>query len=616
MCGIVGILYTDHAPVSREILETMTASLSHRGPDGWGTEVWDEVGIGHRRLAIIDLEGGKQPLSNEDGQVWITLNGEIYNYLEMRCELETRGHIFRTNSDTETVVHAYETWGDRCVEHFRGMYAFAIVDLLQRRLFLARDHLGIKPLYYLQSTGCFAFASELQALRLVPGQQFTLDLQAIDQYLWLQYIPAPHTVFHQIRKLPPAHRMSVTFDGKVSEPEKYWHLEFKPDNHRSESEWLEAIDQVLRDSVRAHLVADVPFGAFLSGGVDSSAIVAYMAQILQTPVKTFSIGFEENAYNELKYAEIVAKRWGTEHHVEIVKPDALAILPRLVKHYGEPFGDSSAIPSFYVCQMARRSVPMVLSGDGGDELFAGYDSYRTWMKWLSNDGRPVWKQRLYPLAHAFFPKHFSQRQPTLANWLRFINYIPVELRRTLWRSEYRSVCNSPLKLFECEFKQTQGYSPCHKAQYMDIKTYLPYDIMTKVDIASMAHGLEVRTPIVDIRVVEFAATIPDHLNMRRSENGEWCGKALFKQAMQRFYPAEFLNRPKMGFAIPIQKWFAPDGALRGTLQERLLGTDSRLTPFFQPRAIRSMLARNVTGPLWLLLSLDEWLRQNEAGVSW
>ena len=443
MCGIVGLLNTNGSPVSSQVVNKMTQSVAHRGPDDWGIEIRGEVGLGHRRLSIIDLEGGKQPLANEDGQIWITYNGEVYNFLDLRHDLQKRGHLFRTNSDTETIVHAYEEWGDDCVKRLRGMFAFCIVDFNKRRLFLARDHLGIKPLNYLHTCDLFAFASELQSFKSLPRVMLELDLHAIDEYLRLQYIPAPRTAFKQVRKLSPAHCMSISFDGVVHGPEEYWRLEFLPNYKRSEGEWIEALQAVLYDSVRVHLVSDVPYGAFLSGGVDSSAIVAYMSQILKQPVRTFSIGFKETEFNELHWAKEVAQRWGTEHHIEIVKPDAFAILPKLVQHYGEPFGDSSAIPTYYLCEMARRFVPMVLSGDGGDEILAGYDSYRGWLRWLSPDPKSTWKRMLYKVASMVWPHRYSARQPSLSNWLKFISYFSPAQRLSLWRAEYRYLCKEP-----------------------------------------------------------------------------------------------------------------------------------------------------------------------------
>ena len=610
MCGIVGLIQTNNAPVSRELITAMTSALSHRGPDGFGIEVWNQVAFGHRRLSIIDLETGKQPMSNEDGTVWITFNGEIYNFRELRNELELKGHEFRTRSDTEVIIHGYEEWGDQCVERFRGMFAFGIVDFRNQRLFLARDHLGIKPLYYLRTPSCFAFASEILVLRRIPNIEFAMNIQSVDQYLWLQYIPAPRTIFKNIFKLPPAHRMSITFDDKISGPEEYWRIQFLPDHNRSEKEWLEALEEVLLDSVRAHLVSDVPFGAFLSGGVDSSVVVAYMSQILSKPVKTFSIGFKEQDFSELPYAEIAASRWRTDHHVEIVKPNALEILPKIVEHYGEPFGDSSALPTYYVCQMARKFVPMVLSGDGGDEGFAGYDSYRTWMDKLPPSRLPFLKRFIYPIAHAVLPNEYPLQDSQLREWLKCIIYLPIPLRSQLWRQEYRAVTSLPLDVIEKEFERTRQYGMVNKVQYMDLKTYLPFDILTKVDIASMMHGLEVRTPFVDIRVVEFAATIPESLNMSKNQRGEWEGKLLLKKLMAKYYTPEFLHRPKMGFGVPIQTWFAPGGALREHLHDRLMGDHSLLYEFFEPAIIKQFVEQNISYYLWLLLFFEEWLQQN------
>ncbi len=589
MCGIIGIVNHDSSPVNGRLLSAMTASLAHRGPDGFGTELKGVVGFGHRRLSIIDPVGGKQPMFNEDGRVWVTFNGEIYNYRELRSELQGKGHHFVTNSDTETIVHAYEEWGTRCVERFRGMFAFGIMDWREGRLFIARDHFGIKPLYYLQSENSFAFASEIQALRHHPGFSNELDLGAVDQYLRLQYIPAPRTAFTRICKLPPAHCLSVSLDGRTSGPEEYWQLRFRPDHSLTAPEWEEALDATLRESVKAHLVADVPFGAFLSGGVDSSLVVGYMSQVLNKPVKAFSIGFEEEEFNELDYARVAAERWGADHHIEIVKPDALNMLPRLVSHYGDLFGDSSAIPTYYVSQVARKQVPMILSGDGADESFAGYWSYGHWMKKLASP---------------------SGSPDNLDDWLSFITYLDNQRRSQLWRPEYRNACPEPLELFNREFGRARDFSPCNKAQYMDLKSYLPYDILTKVDIASMMHGLEVRTPFVDLKVVEFAATIPEHLNITATSTGEWERKLLLKKVGERYFPRDFMHRPKMGFAVPIARWFAPGGELHDVLRERLLGGDSALGELFEPSVMAGLVSRNDTGPLWLLLYLEEWLRQN------
>ncbi|GLI37377.1 asparagine synthase (glutamine-hydrolyzing) [Geobacter hydrogenophilus] len=612
MCGIAGCIAFDGAD-AHEVVARMVPQLAHRGPDGEG--VWSEgtIAIGHRRLSIIDLETGKQPMSNEDGSVTITYNGELYNFMELRHELLRKGHAFRTSSDTEVIIHAYEEWGDACVERFRGMFSFGIVDTRNRRLFLARDHLGIKPLVYYSTRGRFAFASEIQALKAAADKPLEIDLQSIDQYLLLQYIPAPGSAYRQVRKLLPGHRMSVSFDGIIQEPEGYWRFAFSPVAGKTEEEWVEEVDAALRESVRAHLVSDVPFGAFLSGGVDSSAVVAYMAQLLDTPVETFSIGFEEAEFSELPFAEAVAKRWRTNHHVEIVKPDALAILPDLVRHYGEPFGDSSAVPTYYVCRMARRHVTMVLSGDGGDELFAGYQSHLEWIAYLTGTepSKSLWRRAVYPVATRLFPERYPPRYPygpTLRNWLRFNTYFSAPLRQRLWRGEHHRELTQ-LDRFEKAFEKGRDFSPVNKAQYWDIKTYLPFDILTKVDVASMMNSLEVRTPIIDVKVAEFAAQIPETFNIRQVD-GVWAGKLLLKKLMEKYYPPEFLHRRKMGFSVPLAKWFTTGESSLAQVADRLLARNSEISEFFEPATVRRLVRFNRSEALWRLLFLEEWLSQN------
>ncbi len=610
MCGICGILSLVDAPVDDSVLRKMTSAIAHRGPDGEGFFVRGQVGLGHRRLAIIDPEGGAQPIANEDQSLWITYNGEIYNFKELRHELEQRGHKFRTHSDTEMVVHAYEEWGSSCLGKFRGMYAFAIADFRRREIFLARDPLGIKPLFYAHTQRLFLFASELRALRGVPGLDWAIDLEAIDQYLYLQYIPAPRTVYRAIRKLRPAHFIVLPFSGSAATPQRYWQLELKP-RERKETELLDELDFTLRRSVELHLVADVPFGAFLSGGIDSSAVVGYMARTLRQPVKTFSIGFEEEELNELPYARLVAEHWRTDHHEEIVRPEGLTILPELVRHYGEPFGDASAIPTFYVSRMARAHVPMVLSGDGGDEAFGGYDSYGQWMRWLGKIGMAWWKRPLHPIASSLFPGRWPKRLPTLDSWLRNVQYISLDWRLRLWRPEHRHACGNPVEALEEAFEEARGCDPQQAAQYMDKMTYLPYAILTKVDVASMMNGLEVRTPLVDIRVMEFAATIPSPAKVQLSPRGEMDGKRILKKLLARDLPQSFLQRRKQGFGIPLQKWLGEDRQLTVEIEQRLLSPCSRLRIWFEPRALAGLVRDQNVAALWLLLFLDEWLAQSD-----
>ncbi|MBL1208604.1 asparagine synthase (glutamine-hydrolyzing) [Geminocystis sp. GBBB08] len=611
MCGITGILQFQEK-ANRQDIQLMTNSLSHRGPDGDGIWINGQVAIGHRRLVIIDLETGQQPLCNKDETIWITFNGEIYNYRELRQQLISKGHRFKTNSDTEVIVHGYEEWGDSCVQKFRGMFAFGIVDLNRQKVFIARDQLGIKPLYYIFTDTFFAFASEIQALRQL-SINLDIDLQAIDQYLWLKYIPAPKTIFQQIKKLLPAHYISVTFGGTIFESKQYWHLNFKPNKTKNEAHWLEEFDFVFKESVKTHLVSDVSFGAFLSGGVDSSAIVAYMSQLLEEPVKTFSIGFDEADFNEPGYAEIAAKRWKTDHHTETVKLESIEnLLPKLVKHYGEPFGDSSAIPTYYLSKMAREQVTMVLSGDGGDELFAGYNNYLDWMYWLHKyqEEKPRWERITDPFSRFWKRDHCPYRIPDLQTWFRHITQISSGDRLELWRREYDSIVNQPINIFEEEYKKVSNYNWNQKAQYLDIKTYMPSCILTKVDIASMMNGLEVRTPIVDTKVFEFAVSIPESFNIGRNYQGIWEGKLLFKKLLSRYYPHDFLHRRKMGFSPPIEKCLSAQGNYRKILEERFLDSGCKLYQYFRPEIVQKMIKQEQTNSLWLLLVLDEWLNQN------
>ena len=596
----------------------MMRRLHHRGPDGEGLNTEYPVVLGHRRLSIIDLQTGAQPMRNEDGKVWVTYNGELYNFRELRNQLKASGHQFRTASDTEVIVHAWEEWGEKCVERFRGMFAFVIVDYRRGLLFLARDHLGIKPLYYFQAGKTFAFASELQALRVHKDCPDDIHPRAIDNYLLLTYIPPPRTIYHDVYKLPPGHRMTVTFEGKSKGPESYWTLVFRPETGVSLEEWSERFEVVLRDSVRAHLVADVPFGAFLSGGLDSTTIVAMMSQQLGS-VRTFSIGFEEDDHNELLYARKAAQILGTNHHEEIVRPDSFAILPDLVRHYGEPFGDSSAIASYYVARLARRQVPMVLTGDGGDEFFLGYSKYFRWRNLVNHSTtRPWWKQKLRPafqfIAPQKFPRDPERHSLGLQDWMREITSIDPQTRFGLWRPEFLHAVDQPIEEFEQIGRDALSASAEQFGQYIDIKTYLPHDILTKVDIASMMHGLETRTPLTDVGMAEFAATIPWQMNLRKnSDDHEWTGKHLLKQFLGKFFDQHFLRRKKVGFTLPLKHWFSEGRALRQELENRFLPATARIYRYLRPDGVKQLLTghdaqtRDNSAALWQLLFLENWL---------
>ncbi|MDP3556683.1 MAG: asparagine synthase (glutamine-hydrolyzing) [Bacteroidota bacterium] len=606
MCGIAGYISLNFS-ANEAVIKTMTDAISHRGPDGFGHKIFDNIAIGHRRLSIIDLAAGKQPMSDEKENLWITYNGELYNYLDLKKELIQFGYKFRTNSDTEVIIYAYDKWGKACLEKFRGMFAFAITDLKNKNIFIARDHFGIKPLFIYQSKNIIAFASELQQFKNLPEFENTIDINAIDQYLWMQYIPEPLTVFKQIKKLKAAHFINIDFNGKVSDQQQYWDVDFSKKQTKTKKEWLEATDAVIKDSVKAHLVSDVPFGAFLSGGIDSSLVVDYMSQTLNKQVETFSIGFEEEEYNELKYAEQVAKKFNTNHHTEIVKPDAMAILPKLVKHYGEPYGDSSCIPTYYVCELARKHVTMVLSGDGGDECFAGYNSYLNWLKYMPLNHRTGFKKSIYPLQEKLFPARYPKKD-TINEWIKINCYLDNNWRSKLWKSEYKKSIAQMPEEFDTLFARTKNYSLTNKVQYMDMKTYMNFDILTKVDRASMIHSLEVRTPLIDKNVWEFAATIPEEFNINKN-SGEWRGKLLLKELMLKNFPNDFVHRKKQGFSIPLTKWFSKKGELNQLLQDKLLSQNSLLNEYFNPDAINELIISNNTNGLWLLVFLEEWLCQ-------
>jgi len=610
MCGIVGLI------VQKNVLDSingMLKALKHRGPDDYGFLCFETGAIGQSRLAIIDVEGGSQPMSDSFGKYSITYNGELYNYLEIRSQLKSLGHSFKTNSDTEVLVQAYAHWGKECLSFFRGMFAICIVDNLKNELFLARDHFGIKPLVYAHNSDVFAFASEIQALTPIPVVNWDINFTALDQYLTYQFIPAPNTIYKEVKKLPPAHYMRVGFSGEIKEINSYWQLDFKPDHINSEFEWLEALEETIKESVNAHLIADVPFGAFLSGGIDSSLVVGYMAQLMTKPVKTFSIGFEEEGYSELEYARKVANRWGTDHHEAIVKADSLAILPDLVKHYGEPFGDSSAIPTYYVSQLARKHVTMVLSGDAGDELFAGYESYSTrWSRHLTPIPEHLsgYKKGLYAIVNSVLARKYPLRTATLTDWQRYIQFYGPSERSQLWKPELANHLYQTDKIHQTIWNDSQPFSHFQRAQHLDFCTYLPYDIVTKVDIASMMHSLEVRTPLLDIRVVELASQIPEKFNINKS-SGFWTGKQLLKKIVAKDLGYEFAFRKKMGFAVPIKKWFGETGKFSTEMRERLLSSGNGLDEYFEHKQLEKIANGENYGKQWLMIFLQEWLTQNK-----
>lgn len=615
MCGIAGLVDYSRSTDLKSLAHTLPSSLRHRGPDATGASVHENTLLCHARLSIIDLAGGSQPMSTNDGQIHLTYNGEIYNYKELRQDLEKLGFSFATSSDTEVVLKSYVAWGRFCVERFEGMFAFAILDLERRELMLARDHFGIKPLLYRLTSHNFAFASEFAALKTLPDWKNEIDLNAIDLFLRYQYIPAPHTAFRNVRKLPAGHRMIVGMNTPRIHIERYWSPNFTSKKKRSKAALLDELDACLKDSVRRHLVSDVPFGAFLSGGIDSSLVVSYMTELLDKPVETFSIGFDDSQYSEVTYARQVADKYKTNHHEEILNVDAFQALPEIVRHHGEPFGDQSSIATWALSRLARRHVPMALSGDGGDELFAGYSTYGSW---LHTHTLPDSSYRTRALTVARRIRNLvaqknrrftTNKNQDLDRWQSIIGrFLAADDRCNLWRSELRFVSDFPSRPFDDAWSDTQKLTRVNQAQWMDLQTFLPEDILNKVDIASMSVGLEVRPPIIDKRVMEFAASIPE--TDLYQQNDEFCGKLPLKLLVEKKLGKDFAFRKKQGFEIPLEKWLRGSETRKQELKGVLTDESAGLSEWFCPKAMCKVVDHGSAFNLWLLVVLREWKAQN------
>lgn len=621
MCGICGIWnYKTKEPVPPNLLREMTDSMTHRGPDDSGLHVDDAagVGLGFRRLSIIDLSpAGHQPMSNEDGTIWLVFNGEIYNFLDLRPQLEVKRHVFRSRTDSEVIIHQYEERGVEWVNDLNGMFGLALWDAPKRRMVLARDRVGKKPLYYYDDGKRLMFASELKAILADSSVPRELDYTALGEYLALGYIAAPRTIFQGIRKLPPGHRM--VFEKGSSNIRRYWDWlpAFNSPNHtRSESEWIEEVQELLKTVVRDRLISDVPLGAFLSGGVDSSAVVAIMAELSERPVKTFSIGFHNEQYNELPYARQIAEHFGTEHHEHIVEPESLRdLMPRLVRQFDEPFGDSSAVPTYYVSKMAREQVTVCLSGDGGDEAMAGYSRYAQAIREAKVDGLPsIWRQILFGLPARFMPvgvkgQRLAQRLSAKGAEERYalaICKMPTRHIAELFTPEaVKQLEENKANCIGDAFSRTANLNLISRLQYTDGITYLPEDILVKVDRTSMANSLEVRSPLLDYRFMELMATVPSELHF---QNGQ--GKHLFKKAMRNWLPDQILDRPKMGFGVPLSKWFSDE--LSDYAAEVLLDHQTLQRGLLQSQAVASILNKHRAGThsfdteIWFLLVMELW----------
>ena len=624
MCGIFGLVAfgRDVTDADRLLVEAGTQCLQHRGPDGGAVTTSGRIAFGHRRLSIVDLEGGAQPMWSADRQGLISYNGEVYNFAELERELAAAGRRFTTRSDTEAVLNAYLEWGPESVARLRGMFAFAAVDFTKQQAILARDRLGKKPLYYTVHNGRLVWSSELEPLYANLGP-FPIDLESLDDYLSWQYIAAPRTIYQDVRCLAPGHVAVIDLATGRIEERRYWQLRFSEDRSLSLEEWGERLDAEIREAVRIRFMSDVPFGAFLSGGIDSSLVVGYMAELMQEPVKTFTIGFREADFSEMTHAEEVARLNGTEHHTEIVEAESIGLLPTLVKHYGQPFADSSAIPTFHVSRMARRHVKMVLSGDGGDESFAGYNSYEYVLRCLEDAATPSserGKHHWYRELAAVFYRRARQtlEQPSLVDQLyrhqstTAHHFHPAE-RRRLWREPFRAVVRDVDQTRRALLDQ-EGAPVVTRLQYLDLMQYLPFDILTKVDVAAMANSLEVRVPLLDHQVVELAATMPVEHKLKPVAGG-FEKKAILKMLAKRRYPASLIDRPKMGFGVPIGEWMA--GTLRPAVEERL--RSPHLARFFDPQHIDGIWARHLqhrdgTAKIWNLLFLEQWLKTHEGAL--
>ena len=618
MCGIAGMLAADlEAAPDTEAVQRMCDAMVHRGPDDHGLRVDGPCALGHRRLSIIDLRPeGAQPMTNEDDTVAVVVNGEIYNFQELRRGLESKGHAFKSKSDSEVVLHLYEERGLDFLDDLRGMYALALWDGRRRRLVLARDRFGKKPLFYHAGHDGLVFASELGALLASERFQPRPDVDAIDSFLSLQYVPSPSTAFEGVLKLPAGNRL-VCEAGTVHEPEPYFELSFAKPRTGTLSELTEELRARIDDAVRVRMVSDVPLGAFLSGGIDSSLIVAFMAMHSSQPVKTFSVGFTSKDHSELPYAKLVAERYGTDHHEMVVEPDMVSVIPEFVRHYGEPFGDSSALPTWYLCQYTRTGVTVALSGDGADEALAGYRRYSHLRIARKIRRLPGPLPSLVAGALGRIPIPAAQqvrgygRRLMEAEHVRFLGlaaHIPHEDRLAIYSPVMRErfAEDQVAHRFERLLAESSTADPVNRLLELDINTYLTDDILTKVDIASMAHSLEVRCPFVDQDLMMFAASLPGSVKLRGLK-----GKLILREVAKELLPDEILNRPKQGFGVPVDRWMRED--LAPMSRDVLLDKTARERGLFEPKAIEALLAQHQRGEprgdqIWALMVLELWYR--------
>jgi asparagine synthase (glutamine-hydrolysing) len=632
MCGITGIIdLRGKRPIDRAVLHRMNESQHHRGPDEGDLHIAPGVGLGHRRLSIIDVATGQQPLFNEDHTVAVVFNGEIYNFQELVPELTALGHVFRTHSDTEVIVHAWEAWGADCVKRFRGMFAFALWDERQQTLFLARDRLGVKPMFYaLLPDGQLVFGSELKSLLAHGGLDTAIEPQAVEDYFALGYVPEPRTIFRSALKLPPATTLVARRGQPLPAPVEYWDVRFTLDSTLTAEQAQAELRERLTESVRLRLISEVPLGAFLSGGVDSSAVVATMAGLSAEPVNTCSIAFADPAYDESAYALKVAQRYRTRHYVDRVESDDFDLIDRLARLYDEPYADSSAMPTYRVCQLARKHVTVALSGDGGDESFGGYRRYKLHMmeERLRQPLPLALRRPMFGLLGRVYPKaDWAPRvlrgkttfealaRDSVEAYFHSMSLLRDADRGTLYSNGFRAELAgyNAIDVFKRHARHANHEDPLALIQYIDLKTYLVGDINTKVDRASMAHSLEVREPLMDHPLVEWLATLPSSLKLRGGE-----GKWVLKKAMEPMLPSDVLYRQKMGFAVPLASWFR--GPLKQRVRDAVLGERLADSGLFNPATLRRLVEQHQSGmrdhsaPLWSLLMFEAFLRTSGVQV--
>jgi len=621
VCGICGIVNKDRRnSIAPKDIKKMTDLIGHRGPDDEGFFINKNVGLGMRRLSVIDISGGHQPIHNEDNSIQVVFNGEIYNFRQLREQLSKKGHIFYTHCDTEVIVHLYEEEKEDCVQKLRGMFAFALWDGNQDQLLLARDRIGIKPLHYLIDEGRLVFGSEIKSILTLRGIERDIDFYALDNFLTFEYIQAPRTIFKDIKKLLPGH--ILIYKGGRFSLKKYWDLTFAPEFIKDEVSYQDRLYGLLGESIKMRLMSDVPLGAFLSGGIDSSSVVALMSQVVDQPVKTFSIGFEDRSYNELRYAKIVANKFGTDHHEFVIKPDAISLVNKLMKYFDEPFGDISIFPIYLISKMAKEFVTVVLSGDGGDELFAGYDTYvaNRFANYYRRLPHLVRKRMISPIFMKLPPS--SSKKGFINIVRRFIEgeSLPAELQHARWMAflgteEKERLYSDPLKerlrgfdpyhIIKEHFKASSVLDSLSQQQYVDIKTYLVDDILVKIDRMSMANSLEVRVPLLDHRFMELAASIPHYMRLKKFST-----KHIFKNTMKRLLPLEIINRSKQGFSIPLKNWLRKD--LKPMMLDILSEEQIKKRGYFNYNYVKKLIDEHLNGlenhshRLWSLMVFELW----------